>query len=91
MIKTADRRAFAAMSALGQKQTLVSHWEVDDEVTAALMTGIFLRMKNNPKLSHGEALRQSMLSMINDSKSDEDAHPRLWAPFVVVGEPTKPN
>jgi CHAT domain-containing protein len=75
----------------GARSLLVSHWEVDDEATATLMTGIFLRMKNDPKLSHAEALRQSMLSMIKNAKSDEHAHPRLWAPFVVVGEPAKPN
>jgi hypothetical protein len=27
--------------------------------------------------------------MLNNAKNDEDAHPRVWAPFVVVGEPTK--
>jgi CHAT domain-containing protein len=46
----------------GARSLLVSHWEVDDEATATLMTGIFVQMKNNPKLSHGEALRQSMLA-----------------------------
>jgi hypothetical protein len=28
----------------------VSHWEVDDKVTAALMSKIFLLMQKNPKL-----------------------------------------
>lgn len=32
-----------------------------------------------------------MLKMIDDAKSDDEAHPRLWAPFVVVGEPVKPR
>ena len=27
--------------------------------------------------------------MINDAQTDAAAHPRLWAPFVVVGEPAK--
>ena len=75
----------------GARSLLVSHWEVDDEATAALMTGVFLQMKNNPKLSHGEALRQSMLAILDNAKTDYDAHPRMWAPFVVVGEPAKPN
>jgi CHAT domain-containing protein/tetratricopeptide (TPR) repeat protein len=88
----------------GAKSLIVSHWEVDDLVTADLMTKIFLVMKNNPKLSHGEALQQAMLSIIEKAGSgssearglvqpetQEDAafHPRLWAPFVVVGEPAK--
>src|SRR3984893_14599216 len=88
----------------GAKSLIVSHWEVDDQVTANLMTKIFLLMRNNPKLSHGEALQQAMLSIIENAGSEsskarglvqleaqEDAafHPRLWAPFVVVGEPAK--
>jgi hypothetical protein len=30
-----------------------------------------------------------MLEMIDNAKNDEQADPRLWAPFVVVGEPAK--
>jgi CHAT domain-containing protein len=32
-----------------------------------------------------------MLAMIKDEETDILAHPRFWAPFVVVGEPTKPK
>ena len=72
----------------GARSLLVSHWNVDDEATASLMIGVFLLMKENPKLSHGEALRQSMLAMINNAETE---HPYFWAPFAVIGEPTKPN
>jgi hypothetical protein len=37
------------------------------------------------------ALRQSILAMIDAAKYDAEADPRLWAPFVVVGEPAKPR
>jgi hypothetical protein len=60
-------------------------------VTADLMSKIFLLMRKNPKLSHGEALQQAILAVIDNARSDEDLNPRLWAPFVVVGEPAKPN
>ena len=88
----------------GAKSLIVSHWEVDDQVTANLMTKIFLLMKGNPKLSHGEALQQATLAIIESASSgsresrgyaqpetqgDTAFHPRLWAPFVVVGEPAK--
>ena len=53
------------------------------------MIGTFRASARDPKLSHAEALRQSMLSMIDTAKSDAEADPRLWAPFVVVGEPAK--
>ena len=34
-------------------------------------------------------LRQAQLNILNHAKDDDGAHPRVWAPFVVVGEPTK--
>jgi CHAT domain-containing protein len=74
----------------GARSLLVSHWPVDDVATAMLMVGTF-RASADPKLSHAEALQQSMLAMIDAAKSDAEADPRLWAPFVVVGEPAKPR
>jgi hypothetical protein len=38
-----------------------------------------------------EALRQSMLAMIDRARSDYEANPTLWALFVVVGEPARPQ
>jgi CHAT domain-containing protein len=73
----------------GARSLLVSHWEVDDEATAKLMTKIFMLMGDNPKVSHGEALQQAILAILDGATSDDDLNPRLWAPFVVVGEPQK--
>jgi CHAT domain-containing protein len=73
----------------GARSLVVSHWEVDSKATVQLMTGMFRATAHNPELSHAEALRASILSMIDNAHSDYDAHPRLWAPFVVVGEPAK--
>jgi CHAT domain-containing protein/tetratricopeptide (TPR) repeat protein len=75
----------------GARSLLVSHWKVDDRVTADMMSKIFLLMQKNPKLSHGEALQQAILAVLDNARSDEERNPRLWAPFVVVGEPAKPN
>jgi CHAT domain-containing protein len=73
----------------GARSLVVSHWEVDSEAAVQLMTATFQATARNPKLSHAEALQQSMLAMIDNAKSDDDAHPRIWAPFVVVGEPAR--
>jgi CHAT domain-containing protein len=75
----------------GARSLIVSHWSVSDEATARLMVGTFRASARDPKLSHAEALRQSMLAMIDEAKSDAETDPRLWAPFVVVGEPAKPQ
>jgi CHAT domain-containing protein len=74
----------------GARSLIVSHWQVDDQATAKLMTKIFLLMRENPRLSHGEALQQAMLASIDSATSEDELHPRLWGPFVVVGEPPKP-
>ena len=43
-----------------------------------------------PAASSAEALRRSMVSMIDrapaDPKTADEAHPMFWAPFIVVGE-----
>jgi CHAT domain-containing protein len=73
----------------GAKSLVVSYWEVDSEATVALMDGLFEALKADPRLSHAEALRLSMLQMIANSSKPELAEPKFWAPFVVVGEPMK--
>lgn len=73
----------------GSRSLLVSHWQVDDRRTARLMTNLFGIVQANPTLSHGEALQQAELRLLGSARSDEDANPRLWAPFVVIGEPAK--
>jgi CHAT domain-containing protein/Tfp pilus assembly protein PilF len=75
----------------GARSLVVSHWDVLDDKTAQLMSELFTRSSQSGSLSHGEALQQAQLRMLNNAKNDEDAHPRVWAPFVVVGEPMKPN
>jgi len=75
----------------GARSLIVSHWAVSDNATVDLMTGVFGLMQSNPGLTHGEALQGSMLAMLDRAATDDDLHPRLWAPFVVVGEPKKPN
>jgi CHAT domain-containing protein/tetratricopeptide (TPR) repeat protein len=75
----------------GAKSLIVSHWSVSDEAAARLMIGTLRASARDAMLSHAEALRLSMLAMIDSAKSDADADPRLWAPFVVVGEPAKPQ
>jgi CHAT domain-containing protein len=73
----------------GARSLIVSNWEVDSESTVALMTGLFDALRSNPHLSHAEALRLSMLKMIDSPSKPEWIQPKYWAPFIVVGEPQK--
>ena len=86
-----DRPGAEALSGLtraffyaGARALLVSHWAVNSEATVRLISKAFDELKANPKIGRAEALRRSMLSLINESSGN--AHPAKWAPFVVVGE-----
>ena len=73
----------------GARSLVVSHWDVADDATQWLMSSLFDISSNNRSLSHGEAMQRAMLKLLNDAKTEDEAHPRYWAPFVVVGEPGK--
>ena len=50
-----------------------------------LITTAIREMTRDPKVGRAEALRRSMLALI-DKGEPHEAHPAYWAPFVVVGE-----
>jgi len=64
---------------------LVSHWEVYSDATVKLITTAVREMASDPKVGRAEAMRRSMLSLI-DKGAAHESHPAYWAPFVVVGE-----
>jgi CHAT domain-containing protein len=64
---------------------LVSHWAVYSDATVKLITGAIREMAHSPKVGRAEALRRSMLALI-DKGATFEAHPAHWAPFVLVGE-----
>jgi len=70
----------------GSRALLVSHWPVVSDAAVKLTTGMLRYQSNNPTASRAEALRQSMLALMNDEKEPDYAHPLFWVPFVVVGE-----
>ena len=69
----------------GARALLVSHWAVYSDATVMLITGAVGRMAADKGVGRAEAMRQSMLALIDKGKVNE-AHPSYWAPFVVVGE-----
>jgi CHAT domain-containing protein len=69
----------------GARSLLVSHWPVRDDA-AGLLTRRALRIAaEDSALGHAEALRRSMLDLIDNGTIPNAAHPSTWAPFVVVG------
>jgi len=69
----------------GARGLLVSHWEVNSVAAVKLTTKAFAEMKADPNIGRSEALRRSMVALIEQGEVHE-RHPAYWAPFVVVGE-----
>ena len=63
----------------------MSHWAVDSDTTVKLITGAVRAMAGNAKAGRAEAMRRSMLALI-DRGTWQEVHPSYWAPFVIVGE-----
>ena len=79
----------------GTRALLVTHWPVETTSARALTTGVFRRQAEDSTLTRAQALRQTMLTLI-DSQSYVDpttnktvyayAHPLFWAPYALVGD-----
>ena len=69
----------------GARALLVSHWEVGSDAAVRLTTRAFSELKAQPGIGRAEAFRLSMRELIERGQPWE-AHPEMWAPFVVVGE-----
>ncbi|MEY2633567.1 MAG: hypothetical protein RIR00_2221, partial [Pseudomonadota bacterium] len=79
----------------GSRALLVTHWPVETVSARLLVTGTFSRYAADPQLSRAEALRQSMLALLDSpgaidpatGKADYSyAHPMFWAPYALVGD-----
>lgn len=86
----ADGRAEEALSGLargffyaGSRSLLVTHWAVESQSAMLLTTRTFESYINNDKLGRSQALRQSMLHVM---QNPQFAHPTYWAPYALVGE-----
>jgi CHAT domain-containing protein len=70
----------------GARALLVSHWEVESDAAVRLTTGAFAAAGKDGGIGRAEALRRSMLALSTDQANPRNAHPSVWAPFVLVGE-----
>jgi CHAT domain-containing protein len=70
----------------GARSIMVSHWPVRDDAAARLTTVALDRLETGQARGRAEALQQSMLALMDDTRDPTLAHPSAWAPFVLVGE-----
>jgi CHAT domain-containing protein len=69
----------------GSRSLLVSHWPVVSVAAVKLTTRMFDEIERSPSIRRAEALRRSMVALMEDEDA-EYAHPMFWAPFSIVGE-----
>jgi CHAT domain-containing protein len=78
----------------GTRALLVTNWSVHSQSARELVTDLFKRQANDPKLTRGEALRQAMMALADgpgylgaDGKTEFTyAHPLFWAPYSIIGD-----
>src|SRR6202043_286972 len=66
----------------GARTVVANLWESDDDFSRGLMREFYSRLAAG--MDKGRALQQAKLEMIR--KYGQDASPRLWAGFIMVGE-----
>jgi CHAT domain-containing protein len=78
----------------GTRALLVTNWSVHSQSARELVTNLFKRQADDPKLTRGEALRQAMMALADgpgyvgaDGKTEfAYAHPLFWAPYSIIGD-----
>jgi CHAT domain-containing protein len=73
----------------GARSLLVTHWSVNDQAAAFLVTDTLRRLKTSPGIGIAAAMRDAELSLLDAARhvsNSPAAHPFFWAPFAVIGE-----
>ena len=67
----------------GTKSVLATHWEVETNSAVEITSGLISNLKKNEEISYSQALRRSVLDLIENNEKYQ--HPFYWAPFLIVG------
>jgi CHAT domain-containing protein len=78
----------------GSRALLVTNWSVHSASARALITDLFRRQAAAPSLPRAEALRQSMMALLDGDGFTGNAgetlfyyaHPLFWAPYSIIGD-----
>ncbi|NET61505.1 MAG: tetratricopeptide repeat protein [Symploca sp. SIO2E6] len=72
-----------SLIAAGVPTIVVSLWKVPDDDTSLLMREFYTNLYEK-KLDKAQAMRQAMLTVLNDAQGE--FNPKAWAAFTVIGE-----
>ena len=67
---------------------LVTHWAVNDQVTAYLVALAIAKSQADPSLGIAGGLASAQRKMLAEAVGDlaVEAHPFYWAPLAVIGD-----
>lgn len=70
----------------GARSLLVSHWPVYDVYADDVTVGMLTRLRDNPGMGRAEAMRLTMVDLVEDQLDFGRADPKVWAAFILVGD-----
>ena len=73
----------------GARSMLVTHWSVNDQISAFLVADALRRLKQVQEGGLADALRGAELGLLAEAGKampSELAHPFYWAPFALIGD-----
>ena len=78
----------------GTRAILVTNWSVHSASARELVTDLFRRQTADGPLTKAEALRQSMMTMLDQRGFTDKSgnmlfsygHPLFWAPYTIIGD-----
>ena len=73
----------------GARSMMVTHWSVNDQAAAFLVTDTLRRLRGDTGIGVASAMRSAELGWLDaaaKAPSSPAGHPFFWAPFAVIGE-----
>ncbi len=73
----------------GARSMLVTHWSVNDQAAAFLVTETLKRLHGASGMGGAQAMREAELDWLDaaaKSPASPAGHPFFWAPFALIGE-----
>jgi hypothetical protein len=75
-----------ALAIAGVPATLATLWPVDSMTSGRVVAEVFAQLGRTPQLHPAIALAQAQRQYLENLPRRAYAHPRFWAPFVVLGD-----
>lgn len=69
----------------GARNLMVTHWYIPSDSAVDITVGLMQAKQSDPALGWAQALRHSILNLIDGDGPQANAHPRSWGAHMIVG------